>query len=527
MKTPSRFQKDIFNFIKNPKEGSLIIEAVAGSGKTTTICKALELLPDDSIITFLAFNKSIALELEERVPHHVDVMTMNSLGHRSWGKFVGGRVKLNANKTYDILTSEKFETAVDVDEFRMRRLRSKVRRLVGLAKQAGLVPAGFDPDAKGLVADTQEVWDAMIEHHDVEFLEAEDRIGMTDSEIRQQVGADKDDAIAMARVCLKMGLEKWNEIDFDDQLYMTVVYNAKVKQSEWLFVDEAQDISTIQRVLLRRGLKKNGRLVAVGDPRQAIYAWRGADSNALNNIKKEFNCKSLPLSISYRCPKAVVREAQKFVSHIESHESAPEGAVIDLGIYDKRKMEQFELGDFVVCRNNAPLVKLAFSLIRAKKPAKIMGREIGEGLIKLVDKLKAKSISDLVSKLDKWREKEIQRIIKKDADASTQLVDEKYDCLMVFIENAGSGIVADLCESIDSLFNGDEAEQTITLSTIHKAKGLEASRVLFLDSYLLPSKWAKKPWQKEQEVNLSYVAITRAKNTLAYIASPKKGEEMQ
>ena len=57
------------------------------------------------------------------------------------------------------------------------------------------------------------------------------------------------------------------------------------------------------------------------------------------------------------------------------------------------------------------------------------------------------------------------------------------------------------------------------LSTIHKAKGLENERVFFLLPDIIPSKYATQPWQIEQEMNLKYVATTRAKHTLIKVYS--------
>lgn len=522
---PSKLQQAIFDFIAND-DRSLIIEAVAGSGKTTTICKCLEQIPEDKSVLFCAFNKSIAEELKERVPNYVNVMTMNGLGHRAWGRHVGGQILLNSNKTYDILTDGEYLGEIwdsfKINENRAGKLRSKVRRLVGIAKQMGIVPNGVE-DAKGLVEDDLANWIQLIEHHDIDFLDEEDRLGASLEAIKAKEAGDREDAIRMARVCLKMGLERWNEIDFDDQLYMTVVFGAKVVKHDYVFVDEAQDISQIQRVLLKKALKRDGgRLVAVGDPHQAIYGFRGADASSLAKIQKGFNCVSLPLSISYRCPKAVVTEAQKFVSHIESAPTAPEGQVINLGSYTRGKMhETFQLGDFVVCRNTAPLVRCAFDLIRCKIPAKIMGRDIGQSLVTLVKRMRAYDIDTLIVRLEEWRKTEADKILKRDPDASIQKIEEKYECLMIFIESTNPSSPAHLSGIIEDMFSADDPKLIVTLATIHKAKGLESERVVFLDSFLLPSKYAKKEWQKEQERNLSYVAITRSKGTLVYMKSPQ------
>jgi len=515
---PSPYQKAIFDFIKN-ETGSLIVEAVAGSGKTTTIVGALKKIDSNKRIIFCAFNKSIKLELEERVPTYVTVVTLNGLGHRAWMRHVGGSINLNSNKTFDILKSEDFETTYGM--WAVRKARSKVRRMVGLAKSCGLVPEGND-EAQGLVPDTIETWFHLIEHHDIDF-SAKEHLNKPLKEQQQAEYDAKIHAIEMARECLQISLDMWNEIDFDDQLYLPVVFGAKFPPHDFVFVDEAQDVAAIQRVMLKRTVaKKGGRLIAVGDPHQAIYGFRGADSQSLANIGKDFNAITLPLSISYRCPKNVVAEAQKYVSHIQSHESAPDGAVTNLGSYDPETMSQFEENDFVLCRNVAPLVNTAFALLRKGKPAVIVGRDIGKNLIALIERLGGRNISDFIDKLDEWKAKEVRKILDKDPEESTHKIDEKHECVMVFVRCSGASTVPALIEVIDKMFSDDNVRKAVRLSTIHKSKGLEAKRVLMLDSWLLPSKYAKKEWQKEQENNLCYVAITRAQETLAYVQTPKK-----
>jgi superfamily I DNA/RNA helicase len=101
-------------------------------------------------------------------------------------------------------------------------------------------------------------------------------------------------------------------IDFDDMLWLPVILGHKFSTLDWLFVDEAQDTNDIQIEILERSLGHSSRFVAVGDPHQAIYGFRGANSDALDKIVARFACRTLPLSVSYRCSKAVVAEAQKF-----------------------------------------------------------------------------------------------------------------------------------------------------------------------------------------------------------------------
>jgi len=61
---PSKYQRVVYQFIKSCK-GNAVVEAVAGSGKSTTIVNAIDIIPEDKKILFLAFNKSIVTELQK------------------------------------------------------------------------------------------------------------------------------------------------------------------------------------------------------------------------------------------------------------------------------------------------------------------------------------------------------------------------------------------------------------------------------------------------------------------------------
>jgi superfamily I DNA/RNA helicase len=96
-------------------------------------------------------------------------------------------------------------------------------------------------------------------------------------------------------------------------LYMPVMLGVSFDHYNYIFVDEAQDTNDIQLDILDRLRAPKSRFVAVGDPHQAIYGFRGANADSMSRIARRFSCDTYPLSVSYRCPKAVVREAQKFL----------------------------------------------------------------------------------------------------------------------------------------------------------------------------------------------------------------------
>ena len=71
---------------------------------------------------------------------------------------------------------------------------------------------------------------------------------------------------------------------------------------------------------------------------------------------------------------------------------------------------------------------------------------------------------------------------------------------------------------INRLFTDEKVENAVMLSTAHKSKGLEANRVLILLPNKLPLTWQNQlDWQLKQELNLKYVALTRARKELVFI----------
>lgn len=490
----SRFQKNIFDFIKN-KVASAIIEAVAGSGKTTTIIEALNLIPSNFRILFLAFNRAIADELSKRVPSHVMAKTFHSVCFASWQRFVGTRLNVEANKVKiilkDILTFEEFGMYATF-----------CNKLISLAKNSGM---GF------IIPDNEESWLNLISYYDL-TLDNED--------------AKESYAIEICQRVLKLSIEKANRvIDYDDMLFMPLIKNVSFYQNDYVFVDEAQDTNAVQRALLKRMLKpKTGRLIAVGDTCQAIYGFRGADSKAMKIMQEDFNAESLPLSICYRCAKSVVKLAQTIVPHIEYAENAPEGKVEKLTNYNK---DTFTATDAIICRNTAPLIEMAYALISKNIGCKVLGREIGQGLVSLINKMKGKGINGLIEKLNKYKEREIAKCIKKGNEVQAGAIEDKVTCIQVIINHLSENdrTIPALITKIDSLFT-DKNSGCLTLCTAHKSKGTEYKRVFILDfEKYMPSKWARQDWQQEQEQNLIYVAYTRAKEELYFIESGKWVEQ--
>lgn len=269
-------------------------------------------------------------------------------------------------------------------------------------------------------------------------------------------------------------------------------------------------------------LKRGGRLIAVGDRHQAIYGFTGADADALDLIGDAVSAVRMPLTVTYRCPKAVVKYAHQYVSHINAHKSAPEGIVRNI---TTPLIQEAKSGDAILCRFNAPLVKYAYSFIAAGIAVKVEGREIGTGLKTLARRWKSKTFTQLLDNLDKYQDRETAKYRAKEQESKAVGVEDKVTCLKILINRIQStkiqGSPVDLiCAEVDKIFADNVGDDVVLLSSIHKSKGREWTNVFWLQTG--PSKWARKDWELDQENNLCYVAATRAKFQLILVPEENK-----
>ncbi len=151
---------------------------------------------------------------------------------------------------------------------------------------------------------------------------------------------------------------------------------------------------------------------------------------------------------------------------------------------------------------------------------RILGRDIGASLISVVKKLRPINLEDLDKKLGVWLEREVNKALAE--DRNPERLYDQADCLRFFVDSLDedSRTVDSLLAKIELMFTDQPQATRLTLSTVHKAKGLEFETVFILDmEKYMPSRWATQEWAKVQERNIIYVAVTRAKSTLVYINS--------
>ena len=449
----SAYQEAVFEFARS-SDGNAAINAVAGSGKTTTgveLCKLFDLYYG----RFLAFNKSIADTLRARAPRNFECLTYNGFGYRLLPTCV-----LSMTKDRDY-TKQFTRNPLWI---------STIERMVSLFKNMALMS----------VEEAMLRYDEIINFHDIEVPPGE---GWYDLLFK----------------VFKWSMETTNVISFDDQKYQPVRLGlaGSCSKCDVLIVDEFQDTCDIESRLI---LGCAERVFVFGDPDQCIYSFKGTTPNAMSVFGTAFKAVELPLSICYRCPTSVVAEAQIYVPRIEA---APGAAV---GCVDKLRSAEFyrrvSTGDMVLGRVTVDLVTSCLRCIREGKPACVVGRAFGDMLLALYEKcptLDALStyFSEAASRLDP----DSNRL---------QGLEDRVETLKVLMESG------DVRERIRVLF--DESAEKITHMTIHKAKGLETTgNVYLLNPQKIPHKRARKEHQLQEERRLMYVAITRATKGLYYV----------
>lgn len=500
MKNWSTYQEAVFNFMQNG-EGSAVIEAVAGSGKSTTILHGVSLLRGD--IAMMAFNSKIAKALQLKISQmglpNVNANTCHSFGNSAFRQSGMRPVLMNDTKGK---VGRILDAMLKPQE---QILAYTIKTLVKFAKAEGF---GFIHPMMD-----KECWWKVIQHHDISLPDGAEDFTMDttiDFAIRALVASNND---------LKT-------IDFDDMVYLPLLLNMKLYQYDAVLIDEAQDINATKLALAKAMLKPNGRLIAVGDEGQAIYGFTGADAFALQNIKTAFNATSLPLSICYRCGKNIIAFAKQWNPAIEAFDGNGDGKVSSITYSDFVKdipTYQFSGNDAILCRKNAPLTKLAFSFIRQGIPCRIEGKDIGNGLKALCKKWRVQTLEKLTERLNAYSMREQDKWQKKDEPMMMEQVADKVNTLLALIarcQELNQHRVEDVMLLIDSMFSdsADGKQNVLTLCSVHKSKGLEWDRVFLLDrQQFMPSKMARKDWQKVQERNLIYVAVTRAINELVEI----------
>lgn len=459
---------------------NLIVSALAGAAKTSTLVMLAHALAEAQPrleILCLAFNKKIAEEMKDRLPPNCTAMTLNSLGYRTWADACGKRrLNVNFKKGFEIMQAVIEEQAKD-DRDGLYKQMGELMRIVSFGKACGYVPTGeWEGRAKPLMDDS-----------DFFFHIPQKLSGLEQSVVRECT-------IRSIRMALK------GECDFDDQVFMPTIFGAAFPLYKLTLIDEAQDLSALNHAMLRK-IVGTRRLIAVGDQCQAIYGFRGAHEDGMDALKAKFSMRELRLTTSFRCAQKIVDAAKWRAPLMRAPDWAAEGEVNHLPSWSADDLAEEAA---VICRNNAPLFSLAIKLLKAGRPAELGGKDIAQVITKIMSKfgdakLPQQAVLDAIAA---WEAKEKDKT-KTYAHAG---IADRAECMRIFaMQGATLGDALHYARHITDLHS------PLKLMTGHKSKGLEFDNVYFLDEHLVTS--------HEQDPNVRYVIITRAKSCLTYITS--------
>lgn len=495
---PSKYQKPIFEWMLHG-QGNAIINAVPGSGKTTTLVNAVTFTKSTDRCIFIAFNKEIVNELNSRLEKYKNIVakTVHSIG-------------------YSILRRNYYDINMQLDDYKYSTyIKRNIESLANLKLK------------KLTKRERLQYIDNVISLTDL----ARVNICYTPSEIKRKadfynIELIDDEPIVVEKI-IEWGKENIETVDYTDMIWLPYIFGLDYpyKKFDWLFVDELQDLSELQREIIMKCASSSSRMLLVGDKNQSIYSFAGASVDSFDKWEQLPNTTSFPLSICYRCPKSVINYANELIPSMEAKKGAEDGEVSLLSTLD-----DVQDGDMVLCRTNFPLISTYMSFLKKGKKCYIRGSELGKNLITTIRTKKCDELNvslnekGLFSELyyDMFEEKDKlmkeRKISNEDALTYDNIL-AKYDNIKI-LETLSNGLTKtdELIELIETIFNQSDTNG-ICLATVHKAKGLEADNVYILcNSLLNDTSKAKQDWEKIQEKNLAYVAYTRAKKKMGFIS---------
>lgn len=492
--TYSKYQTDIFDAVTHGV-GNIVIEACAGSGKTSTLLKIFDLLPKDKKILFSAFNKDIVKEINSRVTTktNTDIKTVHGIGLLMIRRNIKSNVEICPNKYKEYIINNVFEySTINSKNLSKTYYERYINNISTLVEQC-----------RYRLIDDEKSMGEIIEMHGLHLIGDESKVALK---------------------ILNWGKNNTSKIDYTDMVWLPNVLYMKPfgLQYDYVLCDEAQDLSIAQRELILKCRKMGTRYIFCGDKHQCIYSFASASPDSFDFIKSLPNTTTYPLSISYRCSKNVVKLAKTIVPNIEWCDGN-----IDGEINYNANFGMISDCDMVICRMNAPLTEIYCRLKEIGKKCHIQGKDIGVNLKRMVELTNTENLNieletdGVFSRLYKDVFGEIHKLFGENMlDISTILNDtqisnyiDNIQALEILSQNIKCS--ADLIKKIDSIFS-DDMNDGIKLSTIHKSKGLEANNVYIVNTHM-GNKPSRKKWELEQEENLTYVAYTRAKQNLYFI----------
>jgi len=469
-------------------DGNIKINAVAGSGKTTTIVEYARTRPKGSKILYLAYNKSVKLEaiqkFKDKGLDNVKVETAHSLAFNYIIKNSKFKVRTQAYKTHEIAeilglqgNGEKhaeYILANHINKFITYFCNSDKLRVQDL----NYLSVVSDKKARAFVATS---------YH---YIESQTR--------------------------LLLGKMDKGEIDVIHDFYLKKFQLSNPKLPyDYILFDEGQDASA---TMLDIFLKQSAIKVIVGDTHQQIYGWR----HAVNSLEKA-DFQTYQLSTSFRFSQDIANLATEILqrkNHLTDYKP-----VIITGKGTSKDIKT----KVVLARTNLGLLLKAIEYVREQKKIKRLYFEGNITSYTYADD--GASLYDVLSLYNGNYEMIKDKLIKgmKDLEELEDYIEKTDDLqlsMMVEIVKSYGNDIPKIIKSIKEkhVENDQKEKADMIFSTVHKSKGMEYDSVQLVEDFLTEEKLERylKEFKEDEimisklneEINLLYVAVTRTKNSI-------------
>lgn len=464
---------------------NLVLEAGAGAGKTSTLEAIARAYPRAKIL-YIAFGKPQQLEAEQRMPSNVTSRTTHALARRVVGGPYNGRIndkiRVNSFKAAQVLGLNRMgpvritpdTTVAPLSPSTLARLAIQTVNNFSNSADRDILDQHVPHDVNGVTPETRPALVAAV--LPVARL-AWANIRMTDRQLAQSGQG---------------GLFFYH----DYYLKMWSLTRPVLSQYHIILLDEAQDTNPCVMDVINR---QTCQVILVGDACQAIYGWRGAV-----NAMAEAQGRRLFLTQSFRFGPAIAAQANKWLGLIP-------GATLRLKGFEKipsKVVEGMVDPTAILCRTNAGVMAEVVKQIEAGRKVALVGKGLADDL-----RFFAESAIDLMDGrltahpdlclFPRWED--VQRYVEEDPTGAD---------LKTFVSLIDEYGPDKLIEILGTLVSQDTAD--VSISTVHKTKGLEFDRVLIGDDFPEPEETDRNPEPvlTREFVMLAYVAVTRAKKAL-------------
>jgi superfamily I DNA/RNA helicase len=480
--------------------GNIKIDAIAGSGKTTTLIEYARTRPSNSKILYLAFNKSVKLEAIR--------------------KFTAQGI---ANVKVETAHSLAFKHVVYKHDYKVRPHGYKTSEIVELLNLHG----NGEKHTEYVVANHINKFTAYFCNSDREKIQDLNYLDIVSDKRAKKFVKSFYNYIEWQSSLFLDKMDKGEiEVTHDFYLKKFQLSNPRL-HFDYILFDEGQDASP---AMLNVFLKQNATKVIIGDTHQQIYSWR----LAVNSLEKA-DFKTFHLTTSFRFSEEIANLAMgvlKWKNYLEQNNPV---VIKGVGMNRAHKVKA------VLARTNLGLLLKVIEFVIEKKKlnniyfeGNINSYTYADDGTSLYDVLKLyngnpqlvkdkmikamKNINELVDYIDKTEDVQLGMMVE---------IVRKYG-------NRIPGIIQEIkAKHID---NDEKENAQMIFSTVHRCKGMEYDSIQLVNDFITKEKLEKKCFNNNEEesnssrlneeINLLYVALTRTKNSI-YIPEDLLPDDIQ